>query len=184
MPIGGYDLHILICGIADIPINRLTNSKEPSDHLDANESTLEVQSSSLEMFIVFRLGRERYGIPIAHVKEVMPLPGLVKLPQPPEAVLGAINVRGNVFAVLDTGAKINGHSVATTGGHLVVLDNDGFRIALLTEDIPQAESLDTSKLETNSQITGSNDQSFISGVLKTQSDFIIMLNVERFLESI
>ena len=149
-----------------------------------NDETSEAEVSVMDMFIVFKLGRETYAIPIDYVKEVMPLPKVVKLPQPPEFIVGAINVRGNVYAVLDTGAKISGNSVAERGGHLVVLDFEGVRMALLVEDIPQAKALETGKIETNSKIIGHNDQSYILGVLRSKDEFVIILNVERFLESI
>ncbi|MBS1213850.1 MAG: chemotaxis protein CheW, partial [Proteobacteria bacterium] len=47
------------------------------------------------------LGEEHYGIESIHIREVYPLKTLTPLPCTPPFVLGIINVRGQILAVLD-----------------------------------------------------------------------------------
>ena len=50
---------------------------------------------------IFGLAGERYGVDAAHVVEVIQLPELVPVPCTPPVVLGVVNHRGRVLAVLD-----------------------------------------------------------------------------------
>lgn len=55
-----------------------------------------------EQFVVFDLGDERYGLPIAAVQEVLRLPETVtRLPNGPRFVSGLLNLRGRPVPVID-----------------------------------------------------------------------------------
>lgn len=51
--------------------------------------------------IVVSVGKERYGIELQYLAEVVPLSGCTPVPDSPPALVGVINVRGEVSAVID-----------------------------------------------------------------------------------
>jgi len=55
------------------------------------------------LFILFRLGKERYGLEAGHVIEVIPRLPLRPQPGTPDYVSGVFNFRGKVVPVLDLG---------------------------------------------------------------------------------
>ena len=74
--------------------------------------------------VVFRLGESLYGLPLESVREVVvPRPPFVRVPQAPDAVRGAMNLRGRVVAVVDL-AKVLGISLDAPPQleHVVMLD--------------------------------------------------------------
>jgi chemotaxis-related protein WspB len=64
------------------------------------------QGSSL--FLLFRLGAERYSLDAATVVEVIPLIAVTRLPGALPGVAGVINYRGNPVPVLDLAALARG----------------------------------------------------------------------------
>ena len=59
-------------------------------------------TQTLEQFVVFDLGDERYGLPIAAVQEVLRLPETVtRLPNGPRFVSGIFNLRGRPVPIID-----------------------------------------------------------------------------------
>ena len=55
-----------------------------------------------EQFVIFQLGDEQYGLPIACVAEVVSPPDkLTKLPRAPSFVEGVMNLRGQIVPVID-----------------------------------------------------------------------------------
>lgn len=55
-----------------------------------------------EQFVVFDLGEERYGLPIAAVEEVLRLPdNITRVPNAPQFVTGIINLRGRPVPIID-----------------------------------------------------------------------------------
>jgi purine-binding chemotaxis protein CheW len=51
--------------------------------------------------VLIRLGRELYGLNAQHVLEVRPLEQITRVPRAPNWVAGVVNLRGQVFSVID-----------------------------------------------------------------------------------
>ena len=59
-------------------------------------------SMSDEQFVIFRLGQQEYGLPIAAVDEIARLPEqIARLPKAPAFVDGVMNLRGTVVPIID-----------------------------------------------------------------------------------
>ncbi len=66
-----------------------------------------------EQFLLFRIGESAFGLPIAAVEEVVPLPDmLTRLPKAPSFVKGVMNLRGAVVPVIDQAERFGETGVA------------------------------------------------------------------------
>lgn len=84
-------------------------------------------AGAVERFVIFRLGEEHYGLPIAAVDEVVRHPGaLTRIPHAPDFVEGAMNLRGAVLPVIDQRRRF-GAGEAGGRGRIVVVTVDGLR---------------------------------------------------------
>jgi purine-binding chemotaxis protein CheW len=62
----------------------------------------DMQAKDGEQFIVFQLGGDEFGMPVAAVNEVVRMPdALTRLPKAPAFVEGVMNLRGRVVPVID-----------------------------------------------------------------------------------
>ena len=62
----------------------------------------EADAMADEQFIIFRLGTQEYGIPIAAVSEIArPPEHITRLPKAPAFIDGVMNLRGNVVPIVD-----------------------------------------------------------------------------------
>jgi purine-binding chemotaxis protein CheW len=72
-----------------------------NDNVASGEETAEGAMEE-EQFIVFRLGTQEYGVPIASVDEVARPPDqITRVPKAPSFIDGVINLRGSVVPVVD-----------------------------------------------------------------------------------
>ncbi len=74
------------------------------DNQSAGDTGMQAEANAVadEQFIIFRLGDQEYGIPIAAVGEVARLPDqLTRLPKAPDFIDGVMNLRGSVVPVVD-----------------------------------------------------------------------------------
>jgi purine-binding chemotaxis protein CheW len=70
----------------------------------ASEPELQPEASTMadEQFIVFRLGNQDYGVPIAAVSEIARPPAhITRLPKAPAFIDGVMNLRGSVVPIVD-----------------------------------------------------------------------------------
>jgi purine-binding chemotaxis protein CheW len=85
--------------------------------------------------VVFRVGGERFAIPLEAVREVVvPQPPFARVPRASEAVRGVMNLRGRVVAVVDLARLVGLAPQRLEGaGQVLILDQGkralGFLIA-------------------------------------------------------
>lgn len=74
------------------------------DDQAAGEAGMQAEANAMadEQFIIFRLGTQDYGIPIAAVGEIArPPEHLTRLPKAPKFIDGVMNLRGSVVPIVD-----------------------------------------------------------------------------------
>ena len=70
--------------------------------MDQATAAGEAAGIAQEQFVIFRLGPELYGLPIAAVEEVVRCPaGFTRVPRAPDFVAGVMNLRGRILPVID-----------------------------------------------------------------------------------
>jgi purine-binding chemotaxis protein CheW len=75
-----------------------------------------------EQFIVFRLGDQDYGIPIAAVNEVARLPDhITRLPKAPAFIDGVMNLRGSVVPIVDLRRRFDLSTAEHVGAQRILI---------------------------------------------------------------
>lgn len=82
------------------------------------------QRQSLEV-VEFLLAHERYALDASFVREVCPLREITQLPATPAFVLGIINVRGQIFSVIDLKKFFDLPQTGLTDFNKVIILRDG-----------------------------------------------------------
>lgn len=129
--------------------------------------------------VVFSLGEERYGIEAAHVHQVVPLRELTRVPCTPPFVLGVINHRGRILAVLDLRRFLNlsGLSGQDTpeGGRVVVVDAGGMTFGIRADSVAGIHKEAARELAPPPVTLASAGRAFVRGVA---GDMIAVLDAE------
>lgn len=91
-----------------------------------------------ERFLLFRIGAERFGLPIDAVREVALLPErLTPLPKAPAFVRGVMNLRGEVIPVIDQGRRFHGVPVAAEKPRVIVVQVGTLTAGFIVESVSQ-----------------------------------------------
>jgi purine-binding chemotaxis protein CheW len=87
-----------------------------------DESPAEARREAGERFLVFRLGEETYGLPIASVQEVVNLPAsLTRVPNAPRFVSGVMSLRGAAVPVIDQRRRFGVEAAAAARPRVMVV---------------------------------------------------------------
>jgi purine-binding chemotaxis protein CheW len=104
--------------------------------------------------VVFKVGAERYALPLEAVREVvLPQPPFARVPRCPDAVRGAMNLRGRVIAVVDL-AQLVGLPAQGLGpglGQVLILDHGKRALGLLIGGVVGVEALADANAEAPAQ---------------------------------
>ena len=93
--------------ISILSAEKLFGNSTVRQAVEAREGAVQMSGSqsspvALEQFLIFQLGAETYGMPIAAVDEVVRVPDIVtRMPNAPRFVAGVINLRGRPVPLID-----------------------------------------------------------------------------------
>lgn len=84
-----------------------------------------------------QIAGQRWLVDMADISEVLPLPRLSKVPFTKPWFRGVINVRGNLYGVIDMAAYQHGSGVSGVGANrvLLVAERYAFNVSLLVERV-------------------------------------------------
>ena len=136
-------------------------------------------------FVVFKLGKEEYGVNIMQVQEIGHYAEPVKVPNTPEFVEGIMNLRDNVIPVISLRKRfnipeenLNGPERDSNQNRRTIIINLGDRqIAFIVDDASVVLTLDEASIQETPDIIAGVDRKYISGIGKKGNRLIIMLDL-------
>jgi purine-binding chemotaxis protein CheW len=115
--------------------------EERARALMAQESAAETNLG--EEVLTFRLGEGDYSVPAQYVREVQPLGDVTPLPFTPAFLVGLVNVRGRLLAVLDIRPLLDiPETPPQPQAFLLVLTANGIDVGLLADALVEVRRND------------------------------------------
>ena len=124
-------------------------AEEVDDNLDDDEQV-----------VIFRLGKEEFGAPIASVQEIVRVPEeLIRVPQAPPFVEGVINLRGSVLPVIDLRLRLGLKQVDRTDRQriMVFLISD-VRTGFIVDQVAEVLKIPKAAIEASPQLSAQQSQ--------------------------
>lgn len=105
------------------------------------------EQSVVERFVIFRLGGEEYGLPIAAVEEVARRPEhLTRVPHAPAYLEGVMNLRGQVIPVIDQRRRFAAGGAMGGAGRIVVVTVGGLRAGFAVDAVTEVLAVPVTEL--------------------------------------
>jgi purine-binding chemotaxis protein CheW len=135
-------------------------------------------------FLVFRLGAEEFGLPIAAVDEVAAAPAkITRLPKTPKFLEGAVNLRGEVLPVIDQRRRFDmADADSSARKRLLVVRSERHRAGLLVDDIAGVVSAPEEDIAPAPDLAGQS-VNMVDGVLNLEAAgrMVLLLNPDELL---
>jgi purine-binding chemotaxis protein CheW len=131
----------------------------------------------------FRIGNETFGVPIAHVREIIRVPEITALPNAPEYVEGVINLRGKIVSVIDLRKRF-GESNPQPGrkNRILVVELHNHVVGLIVNSASEVMKLPPSEIELPSRVFPDGDLECVTGVGKLSGRLVILLDLSKVLD--
>lgn len=115
----------------------------------------EDRAEDAEQFLIFRLGEEEYGLPMASVDEVARLPErLTRVPKAPAFVEGVLNLRGKLTPIIDQRTRFaTDQAGRAQRPRIVVTTVEGRQAGFIVDAVTEILSLGTSEIGATPELT-------------------------------
>lgn len=163
-------------------------SAASAQEIQMNEDTEDMEEHEVmedeEQVVVFRLGSEEFGVPIATVHEIVRVPEtLTHVPKAPDFVEGVINLRGAVLPVIDQRRRLNLDAIERNDRQrIMVYALNGKRTGFIVDSVTEVLKIPRNAVERSPKL--SSEQHRILGRvanLESQKRVIMLMDPDALL---
>ena len=136
--------------------------------------------SPVAKWVTFYLDRERYGVNVMQVQEVLRFTEITPVPGAPAYVLGIINLRGNVVTVIDTRQRFMlGPKAVDDATRIVIMEAEGQVIGILVDSVAEVVELRASEIESAPNVGNEESARFVLGVSSLEGELLILIDLDK-----
>jgi len=145
----------------------------------------EKQNSTDEtQYLTFHLANEEYAVGILRVKEIIPYGALTKVPQPPPAIRGVINLRGKVIPVIDLRLKFGLPSIDYTQRTCIIVvqvksGSSSLLMGIVVDEVSEVLTMAAGDIEDTPDFGANVETGYILGMAKIKGKVKAAFNNSR-----
>ena len=142
----------------------------------------EKRSGVVSRWVTFQLDDETYGIDVMQIREVLRTPEISPVPGAPAFVIGIINLRGNVVAIIDTRSRFHlGQREVDDASRILILEAGEYLVGYLVDSVSEVAELRDDKVEMAPDTGNGSASRYISGLYNRKEGLLILLDSTRLL---
>lgn len=151
----------------------------------------------IKQIVVFELDNEEYAVPIEDVREVIKIPEITPVPDSPKFVAGIINLRGQVYSVIDLEKRFEliRANAAVKPTHIVIIDAPTSPFGVIVDQVSEVLRLPESWIQpTPDTVSSKIGLEFVKGVVVIKSEvtidtgqesrILLLLNLKEILSNV
>lgn len=148
-----------------------------------NQRTQLVGQNRLELLLFKLKGRQRYGINVFKVREVLQCPPLTSMPRLNSFVKGIAHIRGQTISVIDMGLATGGRPIKDVENSFIIITEYNRTIqGFLVDSVERIVNLNWESIMPPPQ--GSGRYNYLTAVTEIDKELVEILDVEKILEEI
>jgi len=130
--------------------------------------------------VVFKLGKESYGVSITNVKEIIEMKSLYAIPEAPGYIEGMLNIRGEVHVIFNIRKKFGMNDGEYSTNPKIVLVNEK-KVGFIVDEVSKILNIEKENIENVDAVLKGFDKKYIDGIAKIEEEIIIILNLCKIL---
>lgn len=148
-----------------------------------NKRTQLVGQNRLELLLFKLNGRQRFGINVFKVKEVLQCPPLTALPKLNPVVRGVAHIRGKTISVIDLSAATGGRPIENTDECFIIISEYNRSVqGFLVKSVERIINMNWEAIMPPPQ--GAGRYSYLTAVTEIEGELVEILDVEKILDEI
>ena len=135
------------------------------------------------LHVGFRLGDQRYVLPIEQVIEVTLIPKISRLPRSPSHLAGVINLRGRIIPIIDVRPLLKiPEKKKTKDFRIVITRGDGPELGIIVERVDGIVEAEPDDIRLRPEADRSARDPYLSGQIETHDGITIIVDAARLIE--
>lgn len=139
----------------------------------------------MRQIVIFKLGKEDYGIDIMEVVEIILHQEIRSMPETPDYIEGIVNLRGDIHPIYNLRTRFNMETrEPDEDTKIIVIRTPRMNIGFIVDSVSEILNISTQNIEDAPMIISAGEKSrYINGVAKEEGRIIVLLDVDQLVSS-
>lgn len=148
-----------------------------------NQRTQLVGQNRLELLLFKLVGRQRFGINVFKVREVLQCPRLTPMPKQDKFIKGIAHIRGQTISVIDLSKATGGPAITQTENSFIIIAEYNRSVqGFLVASVERITTLSWKDVMPPPE--GAGKSSYLTAVTEIDNEMVSILDVEKILNEI
>ncbi|AQQ00515.1 chemotaxis protein CheW [Pseudoalteromonas aliena] len=148
-----------------------------------NQRTQLVGQNRLELLLFKLRGRQRFGINVFKVREVLQCPPLTSMPKSNPYIRGVAHIRGQTISVIDLSMAVGGRPIENiTDSFIIIAEYNRTVQGFLVGGVERIVNMNWEKIMPPP--SGAGRYSYLTAVTEIENELVEILDVEKILNEI
>lgn len=148
-----------------------------------NQRTQLVGQNRLELLLFKLVGRQRFGINVFKVREVLQCPRLTPMPKQDKFIKGIAHIRGQTISVIDLSKATGGPAITQTEDSFIIIAEYNRSVqGFLVASVERITTLSWKDVMPPPE--GAGKSSYLTAVTEIDNEMVSILDVEKILNEI
>jgi len=147
-----------------------------------------MNDGQIEQFLTFELAGESYGVEILKVQEIRGWEPVREIPNTPEYIKGALNLRGAIVPIVDLrdrfGMKKTEYSAVTVVVVLCIKGSQGDNVmGIVADAVSDVLDINPAEIKESPKLGSKIDTRYMRGMYVGNKQMVMLLDVDKLLDS-
>lgn len=131
-----------------------------------------------KQYLLFNVSEETYALPVENVKEVINYKELNIVPNAEEHILGMLNIRGEIIAVLDSTKILNTkvENINSKNNKIIIFEAEKENVGIVVSSVSSVVSIKESEIKPKPKL---EEDSYCSGVVYRDNKLYIIIDTSK-----
>ena len=146
------------------------------------------QKEESNSYLTFKIGEEEFGAHVTQILNILEMTKITEVPKTPDYMKGVINLRGTVLPIIDTRIKFGLPETEYTNNTCIVvmdldLNGETVHIGAIVDEVLSVIEIEQDQIEPPPSLGNQYKSEFIFGMAKVQEEFVMLLDMQKVLDS-
>jgi len=138
--------------------------------------------AKVQQIVGFRVGKENFGVPIATVREIVPMMEITEVPDSPTYIEGVINLRGKIIPVVDLRRRFAEPVQSNRRNRILVAELDGHLVGMVVDAANEVLKISPELIEAPPNIFEQGELNYVTGVGKLGGKLVILIDLAKIMQ--
>ena len=138
------------------------------------------ENAATHEFVTMSIDRQRFGIPVLQVQDVLGPQRITRVPLAPAWVAGALNLRGRIVTAIDVRRRLGLAKSEQLGMEMsIVIEHDAELYSLIVDEVGEVIEYDADAIGTNPPTLDPVWRQISTGIVRADDGLLVILDVKK-----